>query len=136
MGFRGMVGALLLVFALGGNARAGSSTGSYARFGLFSCADFLNRYSAEVAARNAYGGSGDRLYTPDYIALKYYVNGWLSAYNMMAMDTYNIVPNGSDGAILWLINYCNKNPLNTFDDGLQALIKEAYPSRQQNAPGQ
>jgi hypothetical protein len=34
----------------------------------------------------------------------------------------------------WLDNYCTKNPLKLLDTGLQALVTEAYPSRQQKSP--
>ena len=29
----------------------------------------------------------------------------------MTPDTYNIVPNGIEGAMLWLNNYCDNKPL-------------------------
>jgi hypothetical protein len=133
-----MVGALLLVCMLGGNARAGaSSDGRYFALAGVSCAAFVNLYWAEIAARNAnHHVGGDLNFTNDFIAARYYVTGWLSAYNMLTPDTFNIVPNGTEGAIFWLNNFCTKNPLKNLDDGLQALVVEAYPSRQQNAPGQ
>jgi hypothetical protein len=56
--------------------------------------------------------------------------GWLTAYNKFTPDTANIIPNGVDGAALWLNNYCTKNPLSNLHDALQALVTEAYPSRQ------
>ena len=131
MALRGVVGAMLLVFALCGNARAGgSSTGNYYSFDPFSCADFVSAYSAEAAARNANRGG-----TTAFLVIKYYVAGWLTAYNWLTPDTYNIVPGGLDGAALWLNNYCTKNPLKTLERGLHELVAEAYPSRQQNAPG-
>jgi hypothetical protein len=136
MGLRGVVGALLLVFALGGNVRAATSSGFYSSTKI-SCADFLGRYSAEISARNAnhYGG-GDQIFTPQFVAAVNYVAGWTSAYNLLTPDTYDILPNGILGALLWLNNYCAKNPLQHLDDGLRALVIEAYPSRQQKPPGQ
>lgn len=138
MAWRGIVGALFLVFTLGENAYAGAlPNGEYAALNGFDCGDFVRRYSAEVAARNVYrGAAGNDLFVPDYVAAYHYVSGWLSAYNMVASETYNIIPNGLDGAMLWLNNYCNKNPLKNLDAGLRELVIEAYPSRQQKPPGQ
>lgn len=132
---RGMVGALFLVFALCGNACAGASNGGSYNAAIISCADFLGRYSEEVAARNAHHIES-RTSTPYFFAIRHYVLGWLTAYNMLTPDTYDIIPNGIDGALLWLNNYCSANPLQSLDAGLQALTVEAYPSRQQKAPGQ
>jgi len=136
MGLRGIVGAVFLMFALSVDARAAAPDGNYYS-PLFGCADFVGKYSAEIAARNAIrGGGGDRLYTLEFIAAYHYVLGWLSAFNALTPDTFNIVPTGANGAMLWLNNYCAKNPLKNLDAGLQALVEEAYPSRQQNRPGQ
>jgi hypothetical protein len=51
----------------------------------------------------------------------------------MTPDTYSVVPK-LDGAIRWLNNYCKQTPLSNFETDLQALVDQAYPSRQQKAP--
>lgn len=138
MGMRGIVGALFFTLALCGNARAGASPnglGNYLALTVFTCGDFVSRYRAEVSERGA-RPRGNTLFVPEFASIYHYVSGWLSSFNRMASDTYNIVPNGLDGAMLWLNNYCSANPLQSLDVGLQALITEAYPSRQQKPPGQ
>jgi hypothetical protein len=135
MGRRGMLGALLLALSLyGSDANAASASGGYFVLTTYVCVEFVNAYSAEKAVRSVQGASDQNIYTVHYNAMFHYVSGWLSSYNATAQDTYNIVPGGISGAMLWLDNYCTKNPLKNLDDGLRELVTEAYPSRQQKAP--
>jgi hypothetical protein len=108
---------------------ASSSVGRYV-FAHFSCAEFVISYSAETAARNAEGGSSNAWHTSKYAELYYYMAGWLSEYNNLVPDTNNIIPNGLNGAMLWVNNYCTANPLNDLEDALAALTVAAYPNRQ------
>jgi hypothetical protein len=67
--------------------------------------------------------------TRDFVQIESYIAGWLTAYNAFTEDTNNIIPNGLDGATLWINNYCTNNPLSDLDHALQELVTEAYPSR-------
>jgi hypothetical protein len=82
---------------------------------------------------NANQGRTGVIYTVPFASVKFFIAGWLTAYNAMVSDTFDIVPNGLDGTTLWLNNYCNNNPLKQLEDGLRALVEEAYPSRQRSA---
>jgi hypothetical protein len=89
-------------------AHAGTSgNGEYLAVETISCADYIQRYSAETAARNTVGNpQRGTLYTPLYIAAHYYVAGYLTAINRATAYTFNILPGGLDGGMLWLENFC------------------------------
>ena len=66
---------------------------------------------------------------------KWWLAGYLTAMNYEMPDTYSLV--GSDdlsGSMLWLENWCIKNPLSDLTDGAQALVRELYPNRQKEGP--
>jgi hypothetical protein len=127
---KGVIGSLFLALSLCGSARAATSDGSYHVTIPVGCGQYVGRYSAEMAARRAHGGIRGADRTAAYSAIIHYVAGWISGYNLMAADTKDIIPNGLDGAMIWLNDYCGKNPLNSLDNALIALVTEAYPSRE------
>ena len=64
-----------------------------------------------------------------------WVAGYLTAVNLTSPVLYSILGKTDiNGAMLWLENYCNKNPLKNFVDAVQALVNELYPNRTTQAP--
>jgi hypothetical protein len=104
-----------------GSSREGMSTdsdGYYWAFFPASCGDFVD-------ARRT---NSDKFY-------KWWLAGYLTALNDQIPDTYNLV--GSDdlsGPLLWLENWCSKNPLKGMGEGARELVLELYPHRQQAKP--
>jgi hypothetical protein len=127
---REMVAGLLFGFAQCGGADAATSDGKFYSYTLFHCADVVSSYSAEMSARAANYGKSDVFYNYTYGKIYHYVSGWLTAYNALTPDTYNVVPSGMEGVMLYLDNDCMKHPLNDVDFAVWALIVEVIPSRQ------
>jgi hypothetical protein len=63
---------------------------------------------------------------------KIYVSGWLSGYNYVTPQTYNILSDmGSDDVLEWIDDYCAKNTGQNLDAALLQLTKEKYDTRLQ-----
>jgi len=64
-----------------------------------------------------------------------WANGYLSSYNHHVVGVYDIYGH-TDGTGIesWLFNYCLNNPLRNFDEAVDALIVQLYPSRLTVAP--
>lgn len=66
---------------------------------------------------------------------KIYVSGWLSGYNYLTPNTFDILPDHNiDGVMKWLDAYCAKKPAGSLEAGLLQLTDELYPNRVQNNP--
>ena len=64
------------------------------------------------------------------IAAPHWLAGFLTAYNMLTPDTYNILGNSDlQSALIWLDNFCKANPLENISAGAAALVTELYPKR-------
>lgn len=64
-----------------------------------------------------------------------YMQGYLSALNRLAYDTYDIAGKANSKTVLvWLENYCEANPDDTFDTALVKMSAEFYPSRHTTKP--
>jgi hypothetical protein len=66
---------------------------------------------------------------------EWWLAGYLTGLNNELPNTFNLV--GSDdlsGPMLWLEDWCNKNPLKSMAEGAQAFVLELYPKRQQSRP--
>ena len=62
-----------------------------------------------------------------------YISGWLSAYNYLTPNTYDILPESNISmAVQWLDKFCAENPLKSIEAGLLQLTDELYPKRIQN----
>lgn len=111
-------------------AEAANAKGGYFLYAKYPCSTFVESYSKEIAARSRKPNAPpSSLFTDGYTELHYYVAGWLTAYNALTPDTYDILPNGNDGAMIWLNNFCTANPLELLETGLNQLVIEAYPNR-------
>ncbi|MCZ6732537.1 MAG: hypothetical protein O7B27_08315 [Gammaproteobacteria bacterium] len=61
--------------------------------------------------------------------------GYLTAYNLLTPDTYDIIGQTDLSAILlWLENYCKRNPLARFAEAMVLLTDELHPERIRKAP--
>src|SRR5438128_1255268 len=59
-----------------------------------------------------------------------WIGEYLTAVNLSTPNTYHIAGTTDlDGLMLWLENYCNKNPLKPFYNAVENLINELYPKR-------
>jgi hypothetical protein len=125
----GLLLALVVVSLLGTKASGADAIGTYTVVETTACANFVTTYSGEMDARKRNGMGAGKVNTWPYATDYNYVAGWLSAFNFLTPDTVNILPNGVEGAMLWLNNYCNSHPLVLIDAGLDALVREAYPMR-------
>ena len=84
-----------------------------------SCGDF-------IAARKK-GEGADWYYG-------WFVQGYISAYNAISPNTYNIYGNTDfTSAMLWMENWCNANPLKGLTEGMIVLTNELYPRRHKTA---
>ena len=65
---------------------------------------------------------------------KYYLMGYLTAYNAQTPDTYRISGSKNIDEILsWLDNYCTTKQVHGFDQALVEFITEHYPKRLKSA---
>ena len=61
-----------------------------------------------------------------------YVSGWLSGYNYLTPNTYDIIPNHDIGTVMaWLDNFCKDNPKSNIEIALLRLTDDLYPKRVQ-----
>ena len=61
---------------------------------------------------------------------KWWITGYLTAYNERTPDTVDIAGDTDrTGIYLWLENWCKENPLKTVGNGMDALMVELYPNR-------
>ena len=110
---------LLLLAVVPG--RASDKDGAYFALGLgtYSCGAYVE---SKRAFRN-------RVQVYDW------VNGYLSAYNNLQSDTYDILGNTDiDGAMVWLENHCQKHPLEAFATAVQRLVIQLGPKRKRIKP--
>jgi hypothetical protein len=101
-------------------AQAADSKGLYQTLFYVSCETYMQDRKEPVGTgRNAV----DQIY----------VSGWLSAYNYLTPNTYDILPNHNvASALQWLDKFCAENPKKSVEAGLLQLTDELYPNRIQN----
>ncbi len=64
-----------------------------------------------------------------------WIFGYLTAYNRQTPDTYDIKgQTDTEAMLLWLENYCKKNPLDDFADAMELLTDELHPKRIRKKP--
>ncbi len=94
---------------------------------LISCGNYVEHHQN--------GASSDNNNTAD----TFYVAGWLSAYNRLKATSGIPEDATLDDVMLWLEQYCEKNPLSNLETGLFALGEETSQKRNtpipQEAPG-
>ena len=110
--------ALNAVVFLGcGSAHASDEKGLYQTLNFISCPQYAEDRKVPLhSGRNA----------ADEISL----SGWLSAYNYLVPNTYDIVPAHDIMKVLeWMDKFCKENPTKNVESGLLQFTSEAYPSR-------
>ncbi len=64
-----------------------------------------------------------------------WIYGYLTAYNTLTSDTYDIMGQTDRSAILlWLENYCKQKPLARFAEAMQLLTDELHSRRVRKSP--
>jgi hypothetical protein len=62
---------------------------------------------------------------------KSWLMGFVTGYDFGAPDTYDIAPSMDlDAMMLWVENYCRRNPLASFAQSAGALVTQLAPDRQ------
>ena len=94
--------------------------GNYQVYGNLPCSVYLNNLKQ--------GGLRQ-------MSMKAYVAGFVSGVNLISPETYDVLGQSNvDGALLWLKNYCEKNPLEKLGKPMAELMAELYPKRNQMKP--
>ena len=108
---------LLLVLLLTSTVVWGEDNdGFYLVVTKISCGQYINE------RQNTQGGP--------YHRTKWFVMGYLTAYNRLVPETNSILGNTDvEGVMLWLENYCKTHSLKTISTGLVQLTIELYPNR-------
>jgi hypothetical protein len=111
---------VLIALALIGSielAGAADSTGKYMLLAE-SCGTYVRDYARGGAQR---------------VESEAWIQGYVSAYNRLMADTYDIRgTTDMPSMMLWLNNYCHKQPLESLEDAMQSLIFELYPRRKRS----
>lgn len=99
---------------------AADQQGNFETLGNFTCSTYLTKLKL--------GGLEE-------MTVIQYVSGYLTAYNRQTPKTINILGSSDfNGAIFWLKNYCEKQPLERIGIALVELTAELYPKRTKNLP--
>lgn len=102
------------------SAFAADSKGMYQTLHYISCKDYSEFRKEPV-------GTGNNALS------QIYISGWLSGYNYLTPNTFNILRDESlDGVMRWMDGFCTKNPAKNVEAGLLQLTAELYPERLQN----
>jgi hypothetical protein len=103
-------------------AKAADDKGLYQTLYFVSCATYAkDRKEPENTGKNAVD--------------KIYVSGWLTGFNYLTPNTYDIIPNHNvDMVLQWLDQYCAKSPEKNLEAGLLQLTDTLYPDRVKNFP--
>jgi hypothetical protein len=107
----------MMLWALPTSA-AEQSTGAYHAYSIVSCGQLM-----EYKRRD------------DLFLIDWYASGYLTAFNRMAPDTYNIAGSTDIPSVrLWIEQYCLKEPLSDVTSGLAVLTRELFERRQTARP--
>ena len=141
MSIRKLGAGLLLASALSMGAigssnqsSAADKNGAYSILrmdGVVSCADVVLAADGENTRRAQKPNSDqNKAYTESWRIVSSYVLGYLTAYNLLSPDTYDVAGHGElAGTTLWLTNYCRQNPTTDFADALQDFTLSNFPKR-------
>lgn len=116
---RNVIHVLTVVLLLSDSGQAmGRDKDSYYRVeAVFTCKQFLADWKNVKAGK-----------PPEY----YWVAGYITAYNMMARNTYSVLGKSDlNNTLSWLDNYCKANPQSALHQGLTDLLPTLYATRYQ-----
>ena len=100
---------------------AADPAGNYAIWGVgrSSCHQFIKSAGSDSGAR-----------------YKVFLMGYLTAFNTLREDTYNVTGNQPlDISLTWLSDYCELHQMDSFDRAIQQLLDTLHDSRQRVPPG-
>jgi hypothetical protein len=108
---------VLPVFLASDQSNAADNAGLYQALNYVSCQQYEQDRKLPVhSGRNA--------------ADEIYLSGWLSAYNYLTPNTYDIVPNHDIMKVMeWLDGYCKANPTKGLEAGLLQFVNDFYTTR-------
>ena len=113
----GMISIMLLILPLTGNAQ--DANGNYAIWGAGnkSCISYSNARKED-----------------NYDSFKYYIMGYLTAYNALTPETFRLSGKKNLNEILvWFDDYCELKAINAFDLALTDFVVEHYEKRLKSA---
>ena len=114
------VPVLLGMTLVSSSAKAADQAGKYGIHAGVTCSSFLEEEKKDSWA---------------YLAGKSWIADYLTAYNELTPKTVSILGcTDIGGAVLWVKNYCEKQPLSTVSQAMTHLTVELYPRRTQKAP--
>jgi hypothetical protein len=78
-------------------------------------------------------------YCTRFAVFRSWLQGYLTSYNLMAPDTYDIAAgkgrDATDKSLEnWVANYCKQNPSKPFAEAVRELTIELYPTRHKKMP--
>lgn len=114
------IAVLAMTLWLTGNVQAADSQGNYAVWGMGnqSC--------------HAYNKAREQDKTDDF---KYYVMGYLTAYNVHQNETYSISSATPMPEIMdWLDKFCDSHQVHSFENAMKNFVHEHYKKRMKTAP--
>lgn len=112
-----LIAALGVAGSLASGAMAADSQGLYQTLYFVPCPTYAEH-------RKEPAGTGNNALDQVYIM------GWLSGFNYLTPNTYDILPGHNLPAVMqWLDEYCAKNPKKSVDSALLELTGELYPNR-------
>lgn len=110
---------LLLMLCLASPVFGADANGAYLSQGVSSCGQYID-------LRKGRNNTEQSL----FLAARLWVGGWITAYNMLKPDTYDIRGTADlDSVMLWLENYCKANPLENLATAMVYFAHEQYPNR-------
>jgi|GEM_PF-7082353 len=111
--------ALLVCVGFPAVGKATDESGLYQALHYISCQQYTeDRKQPPHTGRNA--------------ADEIYISGWLSAYNYLVANTYDITPNHDVNVVMgWMDKFCVDNPTKGVEAGLLQFTSAAYPTRMQ-----
>lgn len=111
-----LMGAMPLAFGA-------DSQGTYKVYGAASCGDYVDERAKRDSSKQIH-----------YSQTRFWVAGWITAYNSLAQDTNDIMGNADmPSVLLWLEGYCKANPLEHLSDAMQAFTIQQRPKRKRSA---
>ena len=101
-------------------ARAADSKGLYQTLNYISCLQYTDDRKLPLhTGRNA--------------ADEIYISGWLSAYNYLMPNTYDVVPGHDITRVMtWMDAFCKSKPDKSVEAALVQFTSENYPGRLQS----
>lgn len=112
------VGMLLVAGAVGCNAADGAHHYAVWGVGQASCHQFEEAYAAN-----------------DLTAFKAYLGGYLTAYDTLSQGATSLATHTLQELLATLADHCAKNPMDSYERAIQALLADAAGEKQDSGGG-